>query len=464
MSSVGEKNNEVNIGVASRPDSEYSAPRPQQQQQHHQYDLEQRNGLSPSKTTRFLHGWATTAFLVSYFVFSIALYTILDARATKAFWFLYLTIATFVSGLTVREAYDGLTPLREARKAIAKADTDERKWKVAEDGLPFIDLVFDRTGDDMTTAIQTIEQCLADLTYPPEKVHAFILADAHDADDNISTRTPTDKEHTAALTIVPVPSHAASSLSSRVRHFFSQRYSSASFTALFSDTQLPHPHAARLACERLSQDTKVDILQGRSVFVPRSSRTSVPAAVACLEHDLFQAVLHPGQGDFWNLRVPSGTNAYWRTDALRNACPLTADTDRDGHDLGFTSARCGARAAYDLRICAHEPCPGTLSQYWQRHVDLAQQLALATVRYTGLAFQRRKAKQETDAAAVKWPLLKRAGILYMLPISCIVSHVICQYFSMALALLFTKTPRTAFGFAHTIYFTYPISEWLIILG
>lgn len=440
---MSEKDTNYDVTVAAIP------PRVEQYRQQHDGSTASKAGL--------LNKWSPTALLVSYFVFSIALYTILPDTATKIFWFLYLTIATLVAGVTFLEAYDGLTPLRDARKAIAKSEADDGKWKVNEEELPFVDLVFDRTGDHAPlSAVAAVEQCVNELTYPRNKVRAFVLV----SDSRPSS--PFDSSHDAAANILPIPVYATSSLSSCLAYFFGQLGSSATITAFFTGKQLPHPHAVRLAAERLSQDGKVDVVQGRSVFVPRTSRASVFASLACLEHDLNEAVLYPGRGETWGVNVPDGSNAYWRTDILRNAASSTAPVRSDGRDLGFAAVRNGARAKYDLRVSAHEPCARSFSQYWQRHTGIARQMLLATTRYTGLVFRRSSAKQ--DKEALQWTTKKRFGIIYMLPITCLASHAVCQYFSMALALLFTQTPRSTSEFARTVYFQYPVSEWLMVSG
>ena len=52
----------------------------------------------------------------------------------------------------------------------------------------------------------------------------------------------------------------------------------------------------------------------------------------------------------------------------------------------------------------------------------------------------------------------------MLLLARLGSHAILQYFSLALALLFSEAPKSTADFSRLIFFPYHISIWLIVSG
>merc|ERR1712054_658187 len=51
--------------------------------------LQRPQPIAQPKRIGFMQRWTPTALLLSYFVFSIAFYTVLDDYSCKVFWFLY---------------------------------------------------------------------------------------------------------------------------------------------------------------------------------------------------------------------------------------------------------------------------------------------------------------------------------------------------------------------------------------
>lgn len=456
----GEKDGNVQVAVNSIGDEDDVA-----EQQPASY-----RGIERRQKYGVIQKWTPTAFLLSYFVFSIALYTILSDYSRRAFWFLYLVIATLVAGATALEGYDGLTPLREARNAVAKTDGDGWKFKTADDALPTLNLIFDLDEQDVPDDFRTITDLADELTYPTDKVTINILRKLHD--NTSATMDYVGYERPSSARILTIPAHSAASLSARVAYCLAvdAPNSASSITAVFGGGERPHPHAVRFAVERLIQDAKVDIVQGRSILVPSGGRFSLLQVLATLEYDMLNALLRPGRSITWGLNFPNQTNAYWRTNALRAAATATAIVPSDGMDLSFAAVSRNARTAHDLKVISYAPCPGTLGQFWSAQVHLARQTAVASVRYARLAFKGafkgafKRSKGQKSEAKAKWGFKKRFAIMYTLPIMRLVSHAIVQYFCMAWAILFTSAPTSTADFARTIYFPYPISEWLIILG
>ena len=414
----------------------------------------------PVKKIGAIQRWTPTALVLSYFVFSIALYTILDDYSRKVFWFLYLSIATVVAGTTALEAYDGLTPLREARDTVAKADNASWKFKTSDDDLPLLNLVFDLGDDFVLDDFRTLTQLPNELTYPSHKVVVNILRMAGEPSVSAAVDYVGDGQSSNSR-IITVPMYATGSLSARVGYCLALDAPNAatSITAIFSGAQRPHPHAVRYAVERLLLDKKVDVVQGRSILIPHGG---FAALLASLDYDMFNALLYPGRTLTWGLSYASNTNSYWRTDTLHAAVTASGTVSGDGLDIGFTALARKARTAHDVKVISYVSGPPTLVELWKLQLRTARELSIATARYSGLAFVRHKS-EKADAGS-KWTFKTRFAILWTLPIMRLVSHAILQYFCMAWAILFTKAPSSTSDFARTIYFPYPISEWLMIGG
>ncbi|KAK5135921.1 hypothetical protein LTR08_004379 [Meristemomyces frigidus] len=454
MGLAGDKDRGVDVAVKSLhsiPDSEDHRP------QDHQHSYET---SGPIKKIGAIQRWTPTALILSYFVFSIALYTILNEYTRKVFWFLYLAIATIVAGTTALEAYDGLTPLRESRNAVAKADSAGWKFKTSDDDLPTLNLVFDLGDEDLPEDFRTITHLANEVMYPSHKVAINILRKASRPSDPAAVDHVGD-EKSSNSRIITIPLYATGSLSARVAYCLALDAPNAasSITAIYSGGQRPHPHAVRHAVERLLSDKKVDIVQGRSILVPHGGFF---ALLASLEYDMFDALLCPGRSLTWGLSYASDTNAYWRTDTLHAAVTASATVSGDGMDLGFTALARKARTAHDLKVVAYVSEPSTFTGLWKSQLRMARELAVATARYSHLAFLRQKG--EKSEAGSKWTLKTRFAVLWTLPIMRLVSHAVVQYFCMAWAILFTSTPSSTVDFARTIYFPYPVSEWLMIGG
>lgn len=409
-----------------------------------------------------IQSWTAAALVLSYFVFSVSLYTVLNQEATKIFWFLFLTIATLVAGTTTLEAYDGLTPLKEARKGTSSFETAGQKFKTNDDALPLVDVVFDLDDSHTHHDLNAIRHVRRNLLYPEYLIRVNVLCREHGHVHALVSDT-LDGLGAAGVRLIAVPQHTMASLSGRLAHLLSENGTiAASIVAVFSGDQRPHPHSVRIAVDRLQQDDKIDLVQGRTVRVSQAKGFSIFAALANIEHDMVYALLQPGRAMTWGLNVANDTNSYWRADILRAAASATAGVSRSGHDLGFAAASQGARTVNDLRVICFESCAHSYSGYIHKQALEARDWALAAVRYTLLAFKKHTSRD--GAVLGKWRLKSRFGLIYELLVLRIVSHAILQYLCMALALLFTQTPRTTLGFAYLIYFPYPISEWLMATG
>ncbi|TKA56065.1 hypothetical protein B0A55_12752 [Friedmanniomyces simplex] len=448
MAEYDEKRGILRLTVTSLPDDDHEA----------QNDQSPRRASGVARTSRALQRWTTLALLASYFIFSVALYTLIPEPGLKVFWFFYLTLATLVAGVTALEAYDGLTPLREAREAIKKAGGNGGKPKTIDDQLPTLHLIFDAGQEDSLVDADSIMIMAEGLMYPENKVTITILRTSRRPAPTLEYIGGNTSSSVKVLTI-PVP--ASTSQSSRVAYCLAldSHVSAATITGVLAADERPHPDAARNAVERLIRDAKVDVVQGRDIKVPDGSMLD---SLISIEHDKTHALLKPGGSLTWGFSMPTGTNAYWRTDALRAAATATAIVPSDGVDLPFSALARNVRTVFDMRVIAYSSCAPTLASYCGEQVATARRLAIATTRYMSLAFKRHQ--PHAGRTDVEWNMKKRFAILHSLPISRLVAHATVQYFCIALALLFVKTPHSAADLARLIYLPFPVSEWFIAMG
>lgn len=358
------------------------------------------------------------------------------------------------------EAYDGLTPLTEARKGLRKFIDSDFKYTTADAEFPSLHLIFYAQNEKIEGLWHFLDAVAEEGFYPAEKLSVTVLR------RGMSQFTPTidhiGVDHSSNAQILTIPRDVAPSLSAYVAYYLGldAPQTEAAVTAIFSGHERPHPHSARQATERLLKESKLDVVQGRTVFVPPSGRSRLVSTLFSLQHDMTTALLQPGRSITWTVTVPCETNAYWRTDALRAVANSTAPTSEDGLDLGWTSVRRGTKSTWDLRVIAFAPCPSTFEEFWCTLARASQEAALATLRYSRLAFTNIHHSGQQD----KMPPKARVGILYMLPVNQLTSHTALQFLCLALALLFTDMPHSLSDFRQILHWRYPISEWLMTLG
>ncbi|KAM0715299.1 hypothetical protein Q7P37_008797 [Cladosporium fusiforme] len=409
---------------------------PQQQVQ------QQQDPTTRSKPTSMLDTlWrlSPAIFLVSYFVFSISIYTLSPREAVKVLWFLYLSIGTLLAGTNLLEAYDGLSFLREARKTIAK--TSQSGWKTELD-LPYIELILHDAHGDAHERTRALRESLV---YPADKLRFTVVPDH--GDDvalvnhlcNVQDRQPG-----------PLPE----------------------ITAIFRASDSPHPHALRHAAARLASDQKVNIIQSRSVLTWSPELgifRALYSSLAAFQHDTAYGLTLPGRTLTWGLPISHGSAIYSRTAALQDAArSLKGISSRhNGPALAFSAYAQGIKSAYDLSVITYAKCPPTLLACSQLQVQTTAEW-VASLPYIRLAFTKPKQMSVTNEKTGPKPttrtLKQRICIIFSLFLTRLGSHAILQYFSLALALLFSEAPQSTAEFSKLIFFPYHISIWLIVSG
>jgi hypothetical protein len=115
-----------------------------------------------------------------------------------------------------------------------------------------------------------------------------------------------------------------------------------------------------------------------------------------------------------------------------------------------------------MSVITYTQCPATLLGCSRLQIHTAAEW-VASLPYVSLAFTnlKRKAASTTGEKSSTAPTLRtlkqRISILFTLLLSRLGSHAILQYFSLALALLFSETPQSTAEFSKLIFFPYRIS-------
>ena len=224
--------------------------------------------------------------------------------------------------------------------------------------------------------------------------------------------------------------------------------------------------------ERLSSDKKTDMVQSRSVLTWPSGVSffrAIYSSIAAFQHDATYGLTLPGRTITWGLPTSHGSAIYSRTSALKNAVRTLKDpaSRHNGHAIAFSAYAQHSKAAYDMSVITYTQCPTTLLGCSRMQIQLAAEW-VASLPYVKLAFTKSRATsaagEKSGPATARRTLKQRISILFTLLLARLGSHAVLQYFSLALALLFSETPQSTAEFSRLIFFPYQISIWLIASG
>lgn len=88
-----------------------------------------------------IQDWTPLLLVVSYFVFSTAMYTFCTQTVISMFWFFYLSANFYIAGSTVLEAFMSLTPCRNARRVMRQFSINKWDFPTPDSELLLLDLV-----------------------------------------------------------------------------------------------------------------------------------------------------------------------------------------------------------------------------------------------------------------------------------------------------------------------------------
>lgn len=94
-----------------------------------------------AQVSAWLFDWTPFVLVSTYYIASTAVYTSATEGTIKVFYFFYMAVNFYIAMCTVIEAFLGISPLRESRKAADEVDQNNNQFATPDDELPVIDLV-----------------------------------------------------------------------------------------------------------------------------------------------------------------------------------------------------------------------------------------------------------------------------------------------------------------------------------
>jgi hypothetical protein len=94
-----------------------------------------------AQLSEWLFDWTPFVLVVTYYIASTAIYTSATEGTIKVFYFVYMAVNFYIAMCTVIEAFLGISPLRESRKAAIEVDQNNNQFPTPDDKLPIIDIV-----------------------------------------------------------------------------------------------------------------------------------------------------------------------------------------------------------------------------------------------------------------------------------------------------------------------------------
>lgn len=248
----------------------------------------------------------------------------------------------------------------------------------------------------------------------------------------------------------------STSKADNLNYFFSVDTGS-DITCIFDADHYPHPYGPRWAAERMVQDPKVSIVQGRCIIF--NTKVSWLASLISVEFDKIYAVSHPGRAALWEFGLFTGSNGYWRTPLLQemkmDESMLTEDIDSA---LRATSRGC--KIVHDQNVVSYELAPTTIPALWKQRLRWAQGWTQVSLKYMKYTFQKQPV---SDAYAEPRTLTKRFGMFSLLFVRESSYYLVTQYFCLVLSIVFTDFPRSPETLAKFVLFPYPVSVWFFII-
>ena len=211
------------------------------------------------KTSAFITEWTPFLLVASYYVFSTCLYMYCSDGLIAIFWFIYMTTNFYIAGATVLEAFMSITPCREARKVVTKADEKGWVFPTPDDKLLILDLLIvaylpNEKDIIMDRAIYALEQ----IVYPRDKIRINILYNTPKPIEPLETELHQLTQRYPHARVIKVP--GSTSKADNLNYFFTLNTGS-DLIAIYDCDHYPHPNGPRWAVERFMADEEIDIVQ-----------------------------------------------------------------------------------------------------------------------------------------------------------------------------------------------------------
>ena len=328
-----------------------------------------------AKSSAILHDWTPFLLVTTYVVVSVCVFCVCSTNFTAVFWFVCLTTNFYIAGSTVVEAFISLTPIREARQAVMKAE--ERRWKfpTPDVKLPIIDLIIVAyLPNEKDIILDRALYALEKIVYPKDRIRINVVYNTPHSIEPLETELRNLMVKHGILRVFKVPN--STSKADNLNYFFTLD-TGADVIAIFDCDHYTHPYGPRWAAERFVSNKKIDIVQGRCViFNPQESWL---AAMIAVEFDKIYAVSHPGRAAMWGFGLFTGSNGYWRASLIKemkmDGTMLTEDIDS-----ALRAVARNAKTVHDSNVISYELAPVTWRAFWKQRLRWTQGWTQASIK------------------------------------------------------------------------------------
>jgi len=403
------------------------------------------------KASTFITKWTPFCLVLAYLIFSICLYMFISNAIFKVFWFVYLTTNFFTSTVTVVEAAMSMGPAREVRKAVEKAKEAGWMFPTPDDHLLILDLIIVAyLPNEKDIIVDRIYYALDNIVYPEEKIRINLLYNTPHAIEPLETEISELAMKHPRLRVTKVAN--STSKADNLNHFLTLD-TGAHLIAMFDSDHFTHPYGPRWAVERFLQDPKIDVVQGRCIIY--NSASSFLSSMISVEFDKIYATSHPGRAALWRFGLFTGSNGYWRANLIRelkmDGSMLTEDIDSS-----LRVNNLGKKIVHDPNVVSYELAPVKLVSLLRQRLRWTQGWTQVSIRHIPLAF--------TKSPAGSRDLTMRFGLFSLLFVREFSYYLITQYTCLIASYVLLNFPITPANLAKTVFFEFPLSEWLFIIG
>ncbi len=367
------------------------------------------------------------------------------------FWFVYLTTNFFTSSVTVVEAAMSMGPAREARKAVEKAKDGDWTFPTSDDDLLILDLVIVAyLPNEKDIIVDRIHYALENIAYPEDKIRINLLYNTPHAIEPLETDISELALKHPRLRVTKVVK--STSKADNLNYFFTLD-TGAHLIAIFDTDHFTHPYGPRWAVERFMQDPNIDVVQGRCIIY--NSASSFLSSMISVEFDKIYATSHPGRAVLWRFGLFTGSNGYWRANLIRelkmDGSMLTEDIDSSlrANNLGKT-------IVHDPNVVSYELAPVKFVSFMRQRLRWTQGWTQVSIRHIPLAF--------TKSPAGTRDLTMRFGLFSLLFVREFSYYLVTQYTCLIASYVLLNFPISPTELAKTVFFEFPLSEWLFIIG
>ncbi|KAM3085435.1 hypothetical protein ACMFMG_002512 [Clarireedia jacksonii] len=409
---------------------------------------------SVSRASNFLLDWTPFLLIVSYFIFSTCLYMFCTPKLIEIFWLIYLTTNSYTAAMNVMEAICSLKPNRVAKKAFIDVERKGWKFPTPDDQLLVIDLVICAyLPNEQDIIMDRIQYALNYIQYPADKIRINVAYNTPRPIEPLESQMNELAMKVPRLKIIKVPN--STSKAHNLNHFFTLD-TGADVIALFDCDHYTHPYGPRWAIERLMADSQVDCVQGRCV-IQNASATFLTGMIA-VEFDKIYATSHPGRAALFGYGLFTGSNGYWRANLLRDL-KMDAGMLTEDIDSALRALERGAICVHEPNVLSYELAPTTFPSFLKQRLRWAQGWTQASYRHYALSYKKSPPHHHQKRNATT-----RFGLLSLLLIRELSYYLVSQYTCMMLSFLITGFPTTPRALKTLIFFEFPASEWLFIIG